>query len=108
MIQLTVLYGHPQDPAAFDRHYREVHAPLARQIPGLEGFMSTRPTSLAPQEPSPYYLIAQLYFAHMGALQAALQSSEGQATAGDLPNFATGGAALVVGEVEVYHLVALS
>ena len=22
MIQLTVLYGHPQDPAAFDSHYQ--------------------------------------------------------------------------------------
>jgi uncharacterized protein (TIGR02118 family) len=108
MIQLIVLYGHPQDPAAFDRHYREVHAPLAKQIPGLKGFMSTKPTSLTQQEPSPYYLIAQLYFEHMGALQAALQSAEGQATAGDLANFATGGATLVVGEVEVYHLISLS
>jgi uncharacterized protein (TIGR02118 family) len=107
MIQLTVLYGHPQDPAAFDRHYHDVHTPLAKQIPGLEGFLSTKPTSLAPQEPSPYYLLAQLYFEHMGALQAALQSPEGQAAAGDLANFATGGATLVVGEVEVYQLVSL-
>lgn len=108
MIQLTVLYGHPQDPAALDRHYRAVHAPLAKQIPGLQGFTSTKPTSLAPQEPSPSYLIAQLYFEHMGALQAALQSAEGQATAGDLSNFATGGATLVVGEVDVYAPVTLS
>ncbi|HLW00250.1 MAG TPA: EthD family reductase [Ktedonobacterales bacterium] len=107
MIQLTVLYGHPQDPAAFDRYYREAHAPLAKQIPGLKGFTSTKPTSLAPQEASPSYLIAQLYFEHMGALQAALQSPEGQATAGDLPNFATGGATLVVGEVDVYAPVTL-
>jgi uncharacterized protein (TIGR02118 family) len=108
MIQLTVLYGHPQDPAAFDRHYREVHAPLAKQIPGLKGFTSTKLTSLAPQESSPFSLIAQLYFEHMSALQAALQSPEGQATAGDLSNFATGGATLVVGEVEVYTPVAIS
>lgn len=107
MIQLTVLYGHPQDPAAFDRHYREAHAPLARTIPGLKGFTVTRPTSLAPQEHSPYYLIANLYFEHMGAVQAALESPEGQAAAGDLQNFATGGAALVIGEVEVYDAVSL-
>lgn len=107
MIQLTVLYGHPQDPSAFDRHYRDVHAALARQIPGLKGFTSTKPTSLAPQESSPYYLIAHLYFAQMSALQAALQSPEGQATAGDLANFATGGATLVVGEVEVYTPVSI-
>ena len=100
MIQLTVLYGHPQDPAAFERHYREAHTALVKKIPGLKGFTSAKLTSLAPHEPSPYYRIAHLYFEDMGALQAALQSPEGQATAGDLPHFATGGATLVVGEVE--------
>ncbi len=107
MIQLTVLYGHPQDPAAFDRHYRETHAALAQKIPGLKGFSVTRPTSLNPQEPSPYYLIATLYFDNMEAFQAALQSPEGQAAAGDLPTFASGGAVLVAGEVEVYTPVAV-
>ncbi len=108
MIQLTVLYGHPQDPTAFDRYYREAHASLAKKIPGLKGFTSTKPTSLAPQEQSPYYLIANLYFEHMGTLQVGLQSPEGQAAAGDLPNFATGGTTLVVGEVEVYDPVSIS
>ena len=107
MIQLTVLYGQPQDSAAFDRHYRETHASLAKKLPGLRGYTSTRPTSLNPQEQSPYYLIADLYFENMGALQAALQSPEGQAAAGDLANFATGGATLVGGEVEVYVPVSI-
>src|SRR5260370_32213490 len=108
MIQLTGLYGYPEEPAAFDRHYRETHTALARKIPGLKGFTSTQPTPLSPQEHSPYYLIANLYFENMGALQVALQSPEGQATAGDLPNFASGGATLVVGEVEGYDPVCLS
>lgn len=107
MIQLSVLYGHPQDPTTFDRHYREVHAPLAKKIPGLKGYTSTKPTSLAPQEQSPYYLIANLYFEHMGALHDALLSPEGQAAAADLPSFATGGAILVAGEVEVYRSVVM-
>lgn len=59
--------------------------------------------SLVPQEPFPYHLIAQLYFEQMSALQVALQSLEGQATADDLPNFATGAAAFVVGEIEGYQ-----
>ncbi len=105
MIQLTALYGHPQDPAAFDRYYRETHAPLAKTLPGLKGYTANKPTPLNPQEQSPYYLIADLYFDDMGALQAALQSHAGQAAAGDLPNFATGGVTLVVGEVVVYDPV---
>ncbi len=38
MHRLTVCYGRPpQDPAAFDAHYRDVHRPLAEKIPpGLQ------------------------------------------------------------------------
>lgn len=108
MIQLTALYRHPQDSAAFDQHYREVHAPLAKKLPGLKGYTSIKPASLNPQEQPPYYLIDNLYFDNMGALQAIFQSPEGQAVAADLPKLATGGATLVVGEVEVYDPVAIS
>ena len=38
MYQLTALYSHPEDPAAFDKHYREVHAVLAAKLPGLQKF----------------------------------------------------------------------
>lgn len=107
MIQLTVLYGQPQDSAAFDRHYQQTHAALAQKIPGIKGYVTNKPAALNPQEPSPYYLIADLYFENMAALQAALQSPEGQAAAGDLQSFASGGAALVIGEVEVYDAVSL-
>ena len=108
MIQLTVLYGQPQDAAAFDRYYQGTHAALAQKIPGLKGYVITRPASLNPQEPSHYYVIANLYFDSMATLQAALQSPEGQAAAGDLQNFATGGATLVAGEVQVYTPVSIS
>ncbi|MDQ2713710.1 MAG: EthD family reductase [Chloroflexota bacterium] len=107
MIQLTVLYGQPQDPAAFDRYYRETHVHVARKMPGIKGYTTNKPVSLNPQEPSSYYLIADLYFENMPALQAALQSPEGQAAAGDVQNFATGGAQLLVGEIQVYDPVSI-
>ncbi|GHO84949.1 EthD family reductase [Dictyobacter formicarum] len=108
MIQLTVLYDHPQNPEAFDRHYQGTHVSLAKKIPALKGYTSARSTALSPQEQPRYYLIANLYFENMEALQFALQSPEGRAAASDLSNFATGGAVLVVGEVEVYDPVAMS
>lgn len=108
MIQLTVLYGHPQNPAAFDRHYRENHVPLAQKLPGLAGYTANKPAAVSPEESSPYYLIADLYFESMAAFQNALQSPESQAAAGDLANFADGGVTLVVGEVEVYTSVSMS
>lgn len=107
MFQLTVLYGQPQDTQAFDRHYEQTHAPLAQKIPGVKGYTSTRPSSLSPQEKSPYYLIAILYFDSQQALEAAFQTPEGRAAAGDVQNFATGGVTMLAGGVDVYDPVSL-
>lgn len=108
MLQLTALYGHPQDTAAFDRYYQQTHGPLATKIPGLKGYTANKPVAVNSQEHSPYYLIAELYFENMEALQAALQSPEGQEAASDTQNFATGGVTLVIGEVQVYDPVSIS
>jgi uncharacterized protein (TIGR02118 family) len=108
VIQLTALYGHPQDPAAFDSYYHEKHAPLALALPGLQGYFANKPAALDPQARSPYYLIAELYFESAQAFQAALQSPAGQAAAGDTANFATGGITLVAGEVSVFKPVSIS
>ncbi|HZU01622.1 MAG TPA: EthD family reductase [Ktedonobacteraceae bacterium] len=99
--------AHSQDPDAFDRHYREVHAPLARKFPGLKGYTAYKPASLNPQERSPYYLIADLYFDSPEAFSAALNSPEGQAAAADLQNFATAGVTLLAGEVQVYDPISI-
>ncbi len=107
MFQLTVLYGQPQDSQAFDSYYAQTHAPLTQKIPGLKGFITTKPSSLSPQETSPYYLIAMLYFDSPQAMQAAFQSPEGQAAARDVQNFATGGVTMLAGGVQVYNPVSL-
>ena len=36
MYQLNALYSHPEDPAAFDKHYGDVHTGLATKLPGLQ------------------------------------------------------------------------
>ena len=107
MIQLTVLYGHPQDPAAFDRYYQQTHSVLIMKAPEVKDFIANKPGPAGPQEPSPYYLITELYFESMEALQAGLQSLEGAAAAGDTQNFATGGVTLVIGEMKVYDPVSI-
>ena len=38
MVRFLVLYNKPEDPAAFDRHYREVHIPLTKNLPGLRRY----------------------------------------------------------------------
>ena len=95
MYVLTVLYGHPTDPAAFDAHYASTHVPLVEKIPGLESFTHRHCASLD-GSPPPYYLIAELGYASQEAFATAAQSPERQAAGADVPNFATGGVTMFI------------
>lgn len=99
MAKVFAMYRTPADPAAFDRYYYSTHVPIAKKIPGLRGYEVTRgPVAMLAGGPSPYHLVAALTFDSLAAIQAALASPEGQATAADLGNFATGGVDLYVAE----------
>ena len=94
MAKLVVLYKTPKNAEAFDRHYASTHVPLAKKIPGLKKYDISQGAVASPAGPSGIHLVATLYFDSMDALKAALSSPEGAAAAGDLPNFADGGADL--------------
>ena len=98
MVKLIVAYGHPEDPAAFDEHYDGTHRGLAEKIPGLQRFEAGKVLGTADGSAAPYYLIAELSFDDAEALQAGLGTPEGQAAAGDVANFATGGATMMIAE----------
>ena len=95
MAEVLVIYKTPTDPAAFDRYYAETHIPLAKKLPGLRKYQISQGSVAAPAGASGVHLIATLSFDSMAAIQAALGSPEGQAAAGDLPNFASGGVDLM-------------
>jgi len=95
MAQLLVLYNTPADPAAFDRYYRDTHIPLARKIPGLRSYLISAGPVQALAGTAPY-LVAELTFDSMVDVGTALASPEGQTAAADLPNFASGGATLLI------------
>ncbi|MCA9263962.1 MAG: EthD family reductase [Planctomycetales bacterium] len=103
MIRLTVLYGHPEDPAEFDRYYREIHIPIAKRMQGLKGWTIGKCQSAEPGDDAkpPYYLIVGLYAESREAMEAILASPEGQATLADVPNFATGGATFFYDDEQV-------
>ena len=74
-------YETPTDPEAFDRHYREVHIPLCRHLPGLRRYTVSR--DVAAVRGAPYYLVAELDWATMEDLRTAFAAPEGRATAED-------------------------
>jgi uncharacterized protein (TIGR02118 family) len=83
MVRLIVLYGTPINVQEFERHYSEVHIPLARQIPGVRNFTVSRGVK-AIRGAEPYYLIVELDWDDMSAFMQAFQSPAGQATAQDV------------------------
>ena len=89
MVRFLVLYDMPEDPAAFDKHYNEIHIPLARQLPGLLRYTVSR--NLAPvRGGKQYYLVAELDWESTEAMQAAFASEIGRQTGADVAKFAPG------------------
>lgn len=83
MYKLFAVWTHPNDPEAFERHYIEVHAPLAAAIPGLQKLVLTRTADSLGDEPSPFHRIAELWFEDEDALAVGEASAEGQAAIKD-------------------------
>jgi uncharacterized protein (TIGR02118 family) len=81
--RFLVLYEAPRDVQAFQRHYHDVHLPLARALPGLRRYTLGRDIRSIRGD-GPFYLIADLEWDDMAALQAAFASPEGRAASADM------------------------
>jgi uncharacterized protein (TIGR02118 family) len=95
MHKLLVLYNEPKDPEHFRKYYVETHSPLVSKLLGLKASRYT--FGLKPLGPgkAPYFCIFEAEFESEAALMGAPASKEGQAVAGDVPNFASGGVTMV-------------
>jgi uncharacterized protein (TIGR02118 family) len=101
MAKVIAIYGRPSDPAAFDRYYHTRHVPIAKRIPGLRAYEVTHGPVGSLDGPARCHLVAILTFDSLDAIRRALASPEGQATAADLANFATGGVELYIADTEM-------
>jgi uncharacterized protein (TIGR02118 family) len=97
LYQLTALYNHPADAEAFDKHYEEVHAPLAQKVPGLKRFTISRPAPDAEGNKPAFHLVAVLEFEDEAAFGAGMSGPEGAAAVADLENFAGAGVTMLTG-----------
>jgi len=100
MVKISVLYGQPTDPAAFEKHYAEVHLPLAAKMKGIHRMELARGIPGPDGAKPAFYRTSDVWFETAEQLEHALTSAEGQAAAADLKNFATGGATLLLSSVE--------
>ena len=77
---------------------RMCHTPIAKKLPGLKSLVVGRSPASVTDDPSPYYLIAELTFDSMESLGAGMASEAGKETAADLANFASGGVVILTFE----------
>lgn len=98
MARLLVLYGTPANREAFDEHYRDVHIPLARSLPGLRRYTVSQ--NAAPIRGGElYYLVAELDWDDVQSLQQSLGSPAGQAAAEDVEKLISIGGGTVHGMI---------
>jgi uncharacterized protein (TIGR02118 family) len=100
MIKLTLLYGHPKDPAAFERYYAETHLPIAAKIQGHRRIELAKVTGTSDGGAPAYYRTAELYFDDPDHMQRVMSTPEARRAVADLANFATGGVTTFVAQVQ--------
>lgn len=104
-VKVTVIYGQPEDPAAFEEYYWNTHRQLAEKIQGV-GRMELTKFEAGPEEEKPaYYRMAELYFPSAEAMEKVFNSAEGKAAIDDIPNFATGGVTMIMGTAEEFKFL---
>lgn len=96
MSELYVIYGQPRDTTAFTQYYLENHLPLAAQLPDLTDMDYALGLRTPEGRQTETFGIFRAEFADIEALPNSLQSSIGQQVAADVPNYADGGASVLV------------
>ncbi len=97
---VIVQYNQPKDTAAFEKYYAETHVPLfvshAQEI-GVTRVELVRFSPSADGKPAPIYRIADLRWDSREARDKGMATAGFKAVAGDIPVFATGGFAVLLG-----------
>jgi uncharacterized protein (TIGR02118 family) len=88
MARMVVIYRTPKNVEAFDRHYFEIHVPLAKKIPGLRKYEVSDGPIATPVGTADVHRIGTLHFDDLEAIEKAFASAEGQAAGADRRHFA--------------------
>ena len=84
------------------RYWREVHAGIAKEMPGVRRYVINLATrgAAAGEEP-PFDGVAELWFDDVAAGEAAFASEAGRKTMQDLPNFTDNRPEIIVAEEHI-------
>ncbi len=96
MAAIVAVYKTPKSVDAFNAYYFAKHVPLAKTIPGLRRYRVSDGAVGCRSNPARCILSRSWSSTASRRSDKGLASPEGQATAGDLGNFADGGVDLMV------------
>jgi uncharacterized protein (TIGR02118 family) len=89
--KLIVIYPRPTDIEAFDKVYSEEHVPMAvAKLSGKTRIVATKVIG-SPQGVPPFYVIAEVHFPTMEALQSCAASDGGKETLAHAVSISSGG-----------------
>jgi len=80
--KLIVLYSNIKDPEKFDEHYKNIHIPLAKKIPGVRKIVVSKVKGAAVGKAN-YYQVVEVYFDDIESLKKASESKEAKEAAKD-------------------------
>ena len=83
MATFVVLSPMPDDPEAWEEHYRTTHMPIVERWPGVQSVRVTRFSSTPRGTMPAYHVMAQIDFATDEEMAAALRSEAGAEAARD-------------------------
>ena len=98
-VKLTVLYGAPKDPAAFEKYYLGSHMPMVYKVKGIKRIELAKALATPGAATPAYYRVTELWFSSMKKMQAVTSTPEWQVIVDDVPKFASGGATIVICEI---------
>ena len=76
MGRIVAFHQRPPDPEAWLDYYRNVHMPIVRKIPGLQNIRWGRVLRTSDGSAPPCWLISDVYFNDVSALETALGTPE--------------------------------
>lgn len=83
MAQMVVIYRKPKNPEEFEKHYHEVHVPLAKKLPGLRRYEVSRAPVVTIAGAPDTYMVATLTFDDLESIRTAFATEVGRACAAD-------------------------
>ncbi len=89
MLKFVVVLYRRSDltPSQFRQHLQHVHAPLAKNLPGLKHYKQNHVTEDPRRKHPGWDAVVELYFDDRASMEAAWASPQGAASDEDLPNF---------------------